>query len=287
MADIPERIVIIANPGKPGALEVAKAALAEFRDMGANVFLSVRRDDDLAGFQAHLAVVCGGDGTVLTAVAGLGAEPPPILAFNLGHLGYLAENRPECMREVIRHAVNGKLQSSTRMMIQATVNSLVHSWTEYALNEFVLSYRHNMRQLPLTVRVDGEDLMDLRGDGMIVATPTGSTAYSLSAGGPVTSPELSAIILTPLCPHQLANRSLVLNPHETVTLVHHGESAVDIMADGRRCPDLEPEEEMTVRLSGRRVVFLYQQRGRYKLLREKLGWGWRASYHDERQTHEC
>lgn len=287
MADIPERIAIIANPGKPGALELAKAAQAEFRAMGANVFLSVRRDDDLAGFQSQLAVICGGDGTVLTAVAGLGPEPPPILAFNLGHLGYLAENPPECMKEIVRHAVDGKLQSSTRMMIQAGVNSERDSWTEYALNEFVLSYRHNMRQLPFSVRVDGEALMDLRGDGIIVSTPTGSTAYSLSAGGPVTSPELSAIILTPLCPHQLANRSLVLNPYETVAIAHYGDGDVDIMADGRRCPDLAPGEEMTVRLSGRKVIFLYQKRGRYKLLREKLGWGWRAAFHDERQKHEC
>lgn len=286
MQDIPERVVVIANPGKPGALDLAKQAQAELRSMGANVFLSVRRDDDLAGFQPQLAIVCGGDGTVLTAVAGLGAASPPILAFNLGHLGYLAENPPECMREAVRQAVEGKLQSSARMMIEAEMHLEGRRWTEYALNEFVLSSRHNRRQLRVSVRVDGEDLMDLRGDGVIVSTPTGSTAYSLSAGGPVTSPELAAILLTPLCPHQLANRSLVLNSHETVGLAHYGEDEVDIVADGRSCPALPRGQELTVQLSDRRVVFLYQRRGRYKLLREKLGWGWKV-YADERRKHEC
>ena len=281
----PERVVIIANPDKPRALDLAKGAAETVRRLGANVFLSHRRDDDLAQFQAQMAVVFGGDGTVLAAVSRLGATPPDIVAFNLGHLGYLAENPPDQVGEIIREALDGELPVSRRMMIEAEVDDGHAVRTDYALNEFVLAYRHNGRQLPMSVRVDGEDLMSLRGDGVIIATPTGSTAYSLSAGGPVTSPELAAIILTPLCPHQLANRSLVLNPREAVSVAHHGDGRVEVMADGRGCFELERDQEMTVRLSGRQVRFLYRYRGRYRLLREKLGWGWSGI--DERHKHDC
>ncbi len=140
--------------------------------------------------------------------------------------------------------------------------------------EIVLSNRQNRRQLLLSVRVDGEELMHLRGDGLICATPTGSTAYSLSAGGPVLSPEMAGILLTPLCPHQLAIRPLVLNPAETVGISHNEAESAVMTADGRFCGMLEKGEELRVGVSSRTVRFLYQPRGRYRLLREKLGWGW-------------
>lgn len=270
------RIIVIAHPEKPEALRLGEAACKEFAALGAEVCFSTCRDDDFTGFRPHLAAVFGGDGTVLNAVAGLGPEPPAILAFNLGRLGYLAENPPEAMREIIRDAMAGRMLVSRRIAIQASVGSADAAGTYHALNEFVIN-RQGWRQLPLSVRVDGEELMDMRGDGIIVCTPTGSTAYSLSAGGPVASPELEAIVLTPLCPHQLANRSLVLDRKETVTLEHYGEVAVDLMADGRFCRKLEKGETLEVKTSERRVSFLYRKRGRYKLLREKLGWGWTAN----------
>lgn len=283
----PIRVAIIANQDKPRAGKLAARAAGELELLGAEVHLVASRDEDASAFQPHLVVVFGGDGTVLGAVAGLGPEPPDILAFNVGHLGYLAENPPECMSEILRQALAGELRSSKRMMIEAHVNNETRRWTEYALNEFVLAYRHNRRQLPFSVRVDGEELMDIRGDGVIIATPTGSTAYCLSAGGPVASPELAAIILAPLCPHQLANRSLVLNAGETVGVTHHGDGEVEVIADGRFCIGLERGEEIRIGLSRRQVNFLSQPRGRYKLLREKLGWGWKADYQQERHAHDC
>lgn len=267
------RVVVIANSDKPRALDLARAAQSELERLGAEVILSTRRGEDLSGHDAHLAVVFGGDGTVLGAVSSLGDESPAILAFNTGHLGYLAENPPEGMRDILGEAFAGRLQASHRMMIEGGVEG---RGKIAALNEFVISYRQNSRPLAMSVKVDGEELMQLRGDGVIVATPTGSTAYSLSAGGPVTSPELSAIVFTPLCPHQLANRSLVLNPAETIGVIHHGDMPVEVMADGSHFLNLLNGEEFFVRLSKRRVTFLYQSRGRYRLLREKLGWGWRA-----------
>ncbi len=269
------RIAIIANSGKPRALELASAAERECARLGAEAIVSTREGEDLSGLGARLAVVFGGDGTVLGAVSSLGEAAPPILAFNIGRLGYLAENPPEAMKDILRQAFGGALQASHRMMIEGGVGP--DGPRAAALNEFIVSYRRNSRPLAMSVTVDGEELMQLRGDGVIIATPTGSTAYSLSAGGPVASPELSAIVFTPLCPHQLANRSLVLNPSERIDIVHHGDTPVEVMADGKHFLDLRSGEPFTVGLSKRRVTFLYQSRGRYRLLREKLGWGWRGA----------
>lgn len=274
------RVVILANSEKPRALELARAAEREAANLGAEALVSTREGEDLSGAGAQLAVVFGGDGTVLGAVSALGEAAPPVLAFNTGHLGYLAENPPDAMRDILRQAFEGGLQESRRMMIEGLIGGVP---VAAALNEFIVSYRRNNRPLSMSVTVDGEELMRLRGDGVIIATPTGSTAYSLSAGGPVMSPELSAIVFTPLCPHQLANRSLVLNPAETIGVTHHGSGSggggdipAEVIADGRHFHDLPPGEEFTVRVARRRVTFLRQARGRYRLLREKLGWGWRA-----------
>ncbi len=278
------RILIVANREKPHAPALAESARAAAPALGFDAVVSTDPGEDLAQYGADMAVVFGGDGTVLGAVDRLGESVPPFLAFNVGRLGYLAENPPEKLREILALAAAGALECSTRSMIEAEIRTESGPAAPriFALNEIVLSNRENRRQLLLSVRVDGEDLMDLRGDGLILATPTGSTAYSLSAGGPVLSPEMTALLLTPLCPHQLAIRPLVLGPTKTAEIRHAAENAVMISADGKLRGGLENDGELRVRVSPRTVRFLYQPRGRYRLLREKLGWGW-DERHNERE----
>ncbi|MCL2000498.1 MAG: NAD(+)/NADH kinase [Planctomycetes bacterium] len=268
------RLVIFANPDKPEAPRLAAEAEREASAMGVEVFVSTRLDDALDRFRPDLAAVFGGDGTVLAAIAGLGDRLPPIIAFNLGRLGYLANNPPEHTAELIRDALLGRLRTSPRIMIEARLLSAGKTWTRSALNEFILTPRQRGRQLPLSVWVDGEELFGLRGDGIIVATPTGSTAYALSAGGPVASPELPAIILAPICPHQLSNRSLVLGPDEVVRIRHFSDKAVELLTDGRFSLDMEKDDILEVKASPIIARFLSPAAGRYQLLREKLGWGW-------------
>lgn len=280
------RIVLFANPDKPDALRLARRTEQRLAEEGGDVFLSTKLGEDLAAYRPDLVAVFGGDGTVLGAVAGLGRQPAPVLAFNLGRLGYLANNPPDRVDDLIRDALAGKLQTSRRTMIEATLDSPRQQWTGLALNEFVLASCLRGRQLPVSVQVDGEELMDIRGDGIIVATPTGSTAYALSAGGPVTSPDLTAIILAPLCPHQLANRSLILDGGETVRLRHYSDRPVELTGDGRFCLAMEKGEALDIKVSGAAVRLLSAPRGKYKLLREKLGWGWKADADAERLPNE-
>ncbi len=150
------RLVIFANPDKPEAPRLAAEAEREAGALGAEVFVSTRLDDALYRFRPDLAAVFGGDGTVLAAVAGLGAEPPPIVAFNLGHLGYLANNPPERANELIREALESRLQASPRMMIEATLASPRRAWRRSALNEFTLSPRQRGRQ-PAADAVGNDD----------------------------------------------------------------------------------------------------------------------------------
>lgn len=271
-----ETAVVVANPDKPEALRLAKIAGRTLLRYGMDVTLSTNQDDDLSTLRPALAVVFGGDGTVLGAVANLGAQPPPIVAFNVGRLGYIAANPPDRVEEIIDMALAGKLQVSRRMMVDARVTGSGGEWRGSALNEFALTSRRHSRLLPITVRVDGEDLMEIRADGLIVATPTGSTAYALAAGGPVASPELAALILAPICPHQLANRSLVLDPAEKVVIRHHGETPVELVADGRHRRMVAADEILEITRSRTQVRLLAPEQGKYETLREKLGWGWKA-----------
>lgn len=273
---MPESAVVVANPDKPEALRLAEVAAAALGRHGMEVRLSTHQDDDLSMLRPALAVVFGGDGTVLGAVANLGPPPPPIVAFNVGRLGYLAANPPDRVEEIIDMALAGELQASRRMMVDARIVTAEGEWRGSALNEFAITSRQHGRLLPISVRVDGEDLMEIRSDGLIAATPTGSTAYALAAGGPVASPELAALILAPICPHQLANRSLVLDPAEKVEIRHHGEVPVELVADGRHRRMVERDDVLEITRSRTQVRLLALRGGKYGTLREKLGWGWNA-----------
>lgn len=269
-----ESIAIFAHPEKPEAVRLAREAKWDLEADGADVTLSIDWEDDLDGLKPRLAVAFGGDGTVLGAVRLLGAKPPPIVAFNLGRLGYLAENHPTGIRQTIRDALDGKLQETRRIMIEGRILGEGGPWFCHALNEILLISRLHGRLLPVSVQANGEDLLDFRGDGLVMATPTGSTAYALSAGGPVVSPELSAVVLAPVCPHHLSNRSMVIDPNEVITARHFSDRQVDIVVDGKFRLNMQRGDTLEVRVARHRVVLLSHARGKYKLLREKLGWGW-------------
>ena len=268
-------IVIVANPDKPEAMRLAESVQQHLSTQGKAHYLSLGFDEDLSHREAGMVVVFGGDGTVLGAVQRFNGVAPPILAFNVGRLGYLAGNPPNRIMEMIDDALAGQLSSSLRMMLEVKITeSDGRRWRVLALNEVVLSSSRPGRMIPLAVKVDGEDVMFSRGDGIIISTPTGSTAYALSAGGPVASPTLDAMILAPLCPHQLANRPLVLGPDEKIHLGRFGGQEVSLTVDGTRNHLVGSGAAIEACKAEHRICLLSPPRGKFTTLREKLGWGW-------------
>lgn len=191
---------------------------------------------------ADLVVSLGGDGTTLHAVSLLDGAPVPLLGVNLGRLGYLTEVEADQLRDALVRfaagAAEGRWTLDRRMMLDAVAvdrdGTQLGSWR--ALNEAVVEKQISGHTVHLLLRIDGEAFTSYAADGMIVSTPTGSTAYSLSARGPVISPKHRAILVTPVAPHMLFDRSLVLDPAESVEIEVIGDRPAAMAIDGRgRC----------------------------------------------------
>ena len=194
---------------------------------------------DRSPADADLVVCLGGDGTMLRAVRLLDGAPVPMLGVNFGRLGYLTEVEADSITDALVRfeagAETGQWHLDERMMLSVVVTDVdgreLGSWR--ALNEAVVEKRVSGQTVHLLVRIDGEPFTSYAADGLIVSTPTGSTAYSLSARGPVVSPKHRALLVTPVAPHMLFDRSLVLDPTETAQIEVLGEREASVAVDGR------------------------------------------------------
>jgi NAD+ kinase len=287
----PPRVVgIAANATKPGLLRAIQSIAEEVRGAGGLALL----EESLSGIlpapveavpwetlarRANAVVVLGGDGTLLQAVRDLSPEPPPLLGVNLGGLGFLTEVPAREIRPTIRKVLAGEFHVRTRPLLVARVladGGRPTGGPLYALNDIVVDEASfPSRVMTLETWLGDEELGTFRADGMIVATPTGSTAYSLSAGGPIVTPELDSMILTAICPHTLAVRPLVVPSGERVRFRNRSaETRMRVTADGQA--SLFPAEEDTVLvMQSERVVRLIRVGDRpfYRTLRTKLEWG--------------
>lgn len=225
-----------------------------------------------------LLVVLGGDGTLLSAVRALDGCEVPILGVNLGHLGFLTEIGLEELYPTLERVLAGGVSAEPRTTLEGTVERRGEVVGRYhVLNDIVVNKGTLARISELEVRVDGRYLTNYRADGLIVATPTGSTAYSLSAGGPILSPQLPAVVLCPICPHTLTHRPLLLDDSAVVEVrlvSKNGE--VFLTLDGQEGFELQEDDVLRVTKGPRRVL-LVQSAGRdyFQLLRTKLVWGGR------------
>ncbi|MFN3254218.1 MAG: NAD(+)/NADH kinase [Ilumatobacter sp.] len=190
--------------------------------------------DDRSLGDADVVVSLGGDGTMLRSVALLDGADVPLIGVNLGSLGYLTEVEPDSMADAFeRFALGseaGEWHLDSRMMLDVAVNG---SLVGRALNEAVVEKNQSGHTVRLLARIDGAPFTHYEADGLIVSTPTGSTAYSLSARGPIVSPQHRAILLTPVSPHMLFDRSLVLSPDEVVEIEVAGHRSADVAVDGQ------------------------------------------------------
>jgi NAD+ kinase len=225
--------------------------------------------------QVDVVTVFGGDGTLLYAARLVGASGVPILGINLGSLGFLTEVKLDEVHEAFEGLLSGRYQLEDRVLLDVEVLREGKAIARYlALNDAVINKGALARIIELEVSVNSQPVLLTRADGLIVSTPTGSTAYSLAAGGPILYPTLDAFIIAPICPHTLTNRPVVIpDRHAVEVTLRHG-TEVMLTVDGQVGMPLEQQDSLRIRRaqSTLRLVMPFGNTF-FKLLREKLRWG--------------
>ncbi len=225
---------------------------------------------------ADFVIVLGGDGTLLYTSRMFRLINIPILAFNLGRLGFIMELEMSDFEQIISDAVNNKLNLKRRMKITSEIksgNEVI--FEEEALNEVVINKGAPSRMLELSLYIDGSHITKYRSDGVIISTPTGSTGYTISAGGPIVHPDMDTIIVSPICPHALNIRPIVL-PHRSVISVKLESKSVEAVVtfDGQIVRQFRQEQEIIIKRSPVYAnIAVKQGRNYYSVLKNKLGWG--------------
>lgn len=277
---------ILSNPNKAGSLPTLKAMRESLAKHGIGVVLDhqtaglagERKGIDPSSFadQVDIAAVLGGDGTMLHAISRLGHFPKPVAGVNVGNLGFLTTCTDRQVEEFALALANGSYNTSSRSLLEAHIQGSDESpRTFYALNEVTVTRGETGRLVSLIARVNGEHLNAYRADGLIISTPTGSTAYSLSAGGPLISPDAEVLLVNPICPHSLGQRSLILPDHNELEILSDEEIAAPMVftADGRESLRLGDGDRVMVRKSSRSLDLLrLPDHSFYRALRQKLGW---------------
>ncbi len=225
--------------------------------------------------RADLLVVLGGDGTLIHAAGLCNQREVPILGVNMGTLGFLTEVPKDRAFPLLEQALQGTLDVSRRLMLSVQVRHREEVLLEGAvLNDAVISKNALSRLADLEVTVDARPATTYEADGLIIATPTGSTAYSLSAAGPIVYPTLDAILLTPICPHALTQRPLVLPPTSQVRVRLTSPGEMFVTLDGSHGRPLEIGQEVRIRTAPHRTLILRNPEvDHFAILREKLRWG--------------
>lgn len=278
---------IMANAGKPAALEVAASADAYLRSRGFTVHLQNRvadalgisergqPDDAVAGVDAVL--VLGGDGTILATARLCAPMGTPMLPVHVGRFGFLTAVAPENLTAALDALLDGRYSQEERMMLWGETRRAGELQdTGLALNEIVVANGPLSRVLHLRTSIDGRFVTTYAADGIIVATPTGSTAYSLSAGGPLVHPALQALLVTPICPHTLTSRALLVPPSAEVTVIveRDPQDIVRVTIDGQLGFPLQAEDAIHIRRSPHQARFLSVGGADfYDKLQDKLHWG--------------
>jgi NAD+ kinase len=271
-------IVVLGNGTKPEvhaeARRLAAAVAAEPRVKLIAVDLS--SDSDLSNLKADVALVLGGDGTVLHTARRMGDQPTPVLGINVGRLGFLADLTPDGFLKRLGDLAERRFTIDNLMTLACTLAPKSGPVREFrGLNEVVLRAAPIFHLLDIGVSIDGESVMTYRGDGLILATPVGSTAHSLSAGGPILPPNAHMVVLTPIGPHTLTQRPLVDSAHKLYELVPQGEGiAIALVIDGQVQVPVSCGDRVVVR-RGIAPFPMIRLPGHsfYRTLRDKLGWG--------------
>ena len=260
------RIGIVVKPNKEEALSVARELTSWLAKKKVRVYLdsivapsihpSLSCPREEIGRWVDLLIVLGGDGTLLSAARHLEGEKVPILGVNLGALGFLTETTLEELYPVLERALEGNMETEGRMKLHVTVLRRGDKVGEYAvLNDVVISKSVLARIINLRNSINGAYVTTYRGDGVIISTPTGSTAYSLAAGGPILPPTLQNFVLVPIAPHLSLDRPVVLSQGSTVEIVVHTDHQAILTTDGQNETVLKDGDRVIVKASQHVALF--------------------------------
>ena len=276
-----KRVLILVNPEKRSAREVARSLCpwVEQRVTAEAMDLS----DSPVETEADLVVVLGGDGSILKAARMLAGREVPVVGINMGKLGYLAEFSAEEFCEKFEDITAGRMPISRRLMLAVRCEPADGEAREHlVLNDVQVAGGEPHRMVGITATIDGEPLTIYYGDGVLVSTPTGSTAYCMAAGGPLLAPGLEAMVLVPICPHSLTHRPIVLRPEAEVVLEPSDlQNEAVCVVDGQEQVRLSRGDGIRIRRAD--ASFLLVQNGRHGAFAtpsQKLHWGHLPRYQD-------
>ena len=281
----PKTIGLIAHPGKPGVGDLVNSLAAEFARFSMSILLEKetaavsgqRSEITIAqlGGKADLLVVVGGDGTILNVTGQLGEASPPIFGINVGSLGFLTCASSPAFREAVECIAKGKMTFSNRALLEVILRDATEKHKPMiALNDAVFSRGELSRLIRLRTRVNGEALTEFNADGLIIATPTGSTAYSLSAGGPILEPESGVFVITPICPHVLTNRSIIVSEKSVIEVeASEPDYPVYLTVDGREPLRIAKDATVQIRKAKKTMqLAAMPDMSFFSVVRQKLKW---------------
>jgi NAD+ kinase len=282
MADLKPKLIIFGDPGRRYAAESVER-FVEFAEGRANILANCFRGScelDVLK-QADFAIVFGGDGTILSAARELSQANVPVIGVNVGKLGYLAEFSVDELLEQFDDIVSGRSMIEKRMIVRCCIKRGDEKmFCSTAINDMVVSAGAPFNMVHLEMCVDGQPLTECIGDGVIISTPTGSTAYNLSAGGPILSADLSALVVTPLCPQSLSFRPIVINAGGIVDVrLLRVNDGTTLTLDGQVSHKLELGDVVSLQKDeGAFLVVNNPLRTQWDTLASKLKWAEKPKY---------
>ena len=261
-----KHIVIIPNKTKDKDYAVSKRVAEKLSSLGAELYIESKYETDLGGFacvkeaipdNTELILVIGGDGSVIDASVPAVKLGVPVVGVNLGNLGYLAEVEPDSI-SVFEKLFSGEYRIEEKMLLSVGIgeNGEIKRSERLAVNDVIISHQTYVGLAELSLTDTHGSAVKYRADGLILSTPVGSTAYSLSAGGPIISHDIDCIMATPICPHSFFDRSVIFRPNECLTLTNKGQDSLNITVDGRFFAKLAPGESCYVRCADKTFKML-------------------------------
>lgn len=281
--------MIITNKEKDPDFLITKKIVTYIENAGKSVVLSrvstVQEDSEPLRIPENTdcAIVLGGDGTIIRTANDLMTHNIPILGVNLGTLGFLAEievsHVPEALDRLFQddYRIDNRLRIEGNIQFASDIHKKQEDFTDYVLNDVVIARKGFSRIISLGIYVNDELVDNFRGDGVIISTPTGSTAYNLSAGGPIIIPQANVMVITPICPHSLSPRSIVVSAEDTIKVVvgkskKTQEAEASVTFDGNKAIDLGTDDTIVMKKAQYDTKLIKLNRtGIYEILRSKLG----------------